>query len=85
MVNVTVTGAVVLLINAPLIFPDPLAAIPVTDALLSLVQLYTVPATGEPLSTIVVIVAELQIVWAAGVAVAVGLPEMLTTTDVALY
>ena len=39
MVNVTVTGAKVVLVNEPLIrFPDPLAAMPVTVALLSLVQ-----------------------------------------------
>jgi hypothetical protein len=39
MVNVTVTGAAVVFVNAPLILPDPLAAIPVTEAVLSLVQL----------------------------------------------
>ena len=38
-VNVTVTGAVVVLVKGPVIFPDPLAAIPVTDAVLFLVQL----------------------------------------------
>ena len=37
-VNVTVTGATVVLVNDPLISPEPLAAIPVT-ATLSLVQL----------------------------------------------
>lgn len=39
MVKVTVTGAPVVLVNAPLIFPVPLAAIPVTVAVLFLVQL----------------------------------------------
>jgi hypothetical protein len=39
MVNVTVTGAVVVFVKEPLILPDPLEAIPVTDAVLSLVQL----------------------------------------------
>jgi len=40
MVNVTVTGANVVLVNVPVIgVPEPLAAIPVTVALLSLVQL----------------------------------------------
>lgn len=38
MVNVTVTGADVVLDNEPLISPLPLAAIPVTDPLLSLVH-----------------------------------------------
>ena len=38
-VNVTVIGAAVVLVNAPLILPEPLAAIPVTVATLSLVQL----------------------------------------------
>ena len=35
-VNVTVIGAAVVLVNAPLILPEPLAAIPVTVATLSL-------------------------------------------------
>ena len=40
MINVTVTGANVVLVNDPLIrLPEPLAAMPVTDTLLSLVQL----------------------------------------------
>jgi hypothetical protein len=38
MVNVTVTGALVVLVNAPLMSPLPLAAIPVALALLSLVH-----------------------------------------------
>jgi len=38
-VNVTVTGALVVLVNVPLIFPDPLFAIPVTETVLSLTQL----------------------------------------------
>ena len=38
-VNVTVTGAVVVFVNAPLILPDPLAAIPVMEVVLFLVQL----------------------------------------------
>ncbi len=37
-VNVTVIGAVVVLVSVPLMFPLPLAAIPVTEAVLSLVQ-----------------------------------------------
>ena len=39
MVNVTVTGAVVVLVKAPLMLPDPLAAMPVTEAVLFLDQL----------------------------------------------
>ena len=39
MVKVTVTGAVVVFVSAPLILPVPLAAMPVTATLLSLVQL----------------------------------------------
>ena len=38
-VNVTVTGAAVVLVKVPLIFPAPLAFMPVTEAVLSLVQL----------------------------------------------
>ena len=39
MVNVTVIGALVVLVKLPLISPVPLAAIPVTVPVLSLVQL----------------------------------------------
>ena len=35
-VNVTVTGAAVVLVNEPLMLPVPFAAIPVTEAVLSL-------------------------------------------------
>ena len=38
-VNVTVTGEPVVLVNAPAMLPDPLAAIPVIVAALFLVQL----------------------------------------------
>ena len=38
MVNVTVTGDAVVLVKVPLIFPVPLAAIPVAVTVLSLVQ-----------------------------------------------
>ena len=38
-VNVTVTGDAVVFVNTPVISPDPLAAIPVIEAVLSLVQL----------------------------------------------
>ena len=39
MVNVTFTGAEPVLTSAPLTLPDPLAAIPVTNEVLSLVQI----------------------------------------------
>ncbi len=39
MVNVTVTGEAVVFVNDPVIFPEPLFAIPVTEAVLFLVQL----------------------------------------------
>jgi len=45
-VNATVTGALVVFVSEPVIFPEPLAAIPVTAAVLSLVQLKVVPATA---------------------------------------
>ena len=70
-VNVTVTGAAVVLVNEPLMLPLPLAAIPVTVTVLSLVQSKVVPATA-PDSTIVVIVAPEQIVCDGGVATASG-------------
>jgi hypothetical protein len=71
MVKVTVIGALVVLVNAPLISPVPLPAIPVTKTVLSLVQLNVVPVV-LPVSTIVVIVAAEQIVCEAGVATASG-------------
>ena len=61
MVNVTVTGEFVVLFRMPLILPEPLAAIPVTVATLSLVQLKVVNGT-EPVRAIVVIGDPLQIV-----------------------
>ena len=70
-VKVTVTGAAVVFVNEPLILPEPLAAIPVTVATLSLVQLKVVPLTAL-VNTIVVIVAPEQIVCDDGVATASG-------------
>lgn len=49
-VNVTVTGALVVLVSVPEMSPAPLAAIPVTVPVLSLVQLKVVPLTA-PLNT----------------------------------
>ena len=71
-VNVTVTGAKVVLVSVPDILPVPLAAIPVTVATLSLTQLYTVPAT-LPVSTIVVIGTPEHTVCDEGVATAFGI------------
>lgn len=70
-VKVTATGALVVLVNEPLILPLPLAAIPVAAIVLSLVQLKVVPLTA-PVDTIVVIVAAEQMVWFTGVATASG-------------
>ena len=60
-VKVTVTGALVVFVKTPLIFPEPLPAIPVTIAVLSLVQLNVVPVT-LPVNTMVVIELAEQIV-----------------------
>lgn len=70
-VNVTVTLDVVVLVSVPLILPAPLAAMPVTGTVLSLVQLNVVPATA-PVNTIVVIGVPEQTVCEAGVATAFG-------------
>ena len=70
-VKVTVTGAVVVLVSVPDILPEPDAAIPVTATVLSLVQLYTVPAT-LPDNTIVWIAVPEQVACEAGVATAFG-------------
>lgn len=75
-VNVTVTGALVALVNVPLISPDPLLAIPVTPGL-SLVQLYTVPLT-LPVKAMVVIAVPEQMVCDAGVANALGIGLTVT-------
>jgi hypothetical protein len=61
MVKVMVTGAVVVFVNRPAILPVPLAAMPVTGAVLFLVQLKLLPAT-RLLNEIVVIDAPEQMV-----------------------
>ena len=75
MVNVTVIGAFVVLVNVPLISPLPLAAMPVTVPLatspLFLVQWYTVPVT-LPVSAMVVIGKPEHFVCEDGVAIALG-------------
>ena len=78
-VNVTVTGALVVLVNVPLILPAPLAAIPVTATVLSLVQLNTVPAT-LPLKLIVPMAEPEQMVCDDGVATALGIGFTTTST-----
>ena len=67
MVNVTITGDAVVLVKVPLIFPVPLAAIPVTATVLSRVQLKD---AAVPESTIVVIATPEQTVCDDGVATA---------------
>lgn len=71
MVKVTVIGALVVLVNEPLMPPLPLAAMPVTLSVLSLVQLYTVPLTS-PLNPMVVMAEAEQLVWPEGIATALG-------------
>ena len=70
-VKVTVIGALVVLVSVPLMSPLPLAAIPVTVAVLSLVQLKVVPVVF-PDRTIVVIASAEHMVCEAGVAMAFG-------------
>lgn len=81
MVKVTVIGALVVLINVPIISPTPLAGIvPVTATVLSLVQLNTVPAT-LPVNTTGVIALPEQIVWLEGVATALGVGLTITVAS----
>ena len=70
MVNVTVTGEPLVLVNVPDIFPEPLDAMPVTEPVLFLVQL-KVAALTLLLNTIGVMAPE-QILCDDGVAVATG-------------
>ena len=84
--NVTVTSDVVVLVNVvPVIFPEPLDAIPVTFPLdklpLSLVHAKVVPdTTGLVPSVIVVNAFPEQIVWLLFEAVAEGKGLTVTTT-----
>ena len=57
-VKVTVTGAVVVLVSVPVMFPLPLAAIPVTLAVLFLVQLKVVDTTFPVKAIVVMAVPE---------------------------
>jgi len=82
-VKVTVTGALVVFVNVPEMSPLPLAAMPVTAAVLSLVQVYVVPLT-DPVKAIVVIADAEQIVWLDGVAVAFGVGFTKTVAVIAV-
>ena len=77
-VNVTITGDVVVFVNAPVILPDPLDAIPVTEPVLFLVQVYE----AAPLKTTGVIVAPEQIVCDDGAATATLAAAFTSTVDV---
>jgi hypothetical protein len=70
-VNVTVCCTNVVLVSEPLILPVPLAAIPVTLAVLFLVHAYVVPLTA--LLNAMVVIGPLQIVCVDGVATAFGI------------
>ena len=70
-VKVTVTGALVVFVKVPEMLPLPLAAMPVTVAVLLRVHAYVVPVTA-PVKTMVLIDEAEQMVCAAGVAMAVG-------------
>ena len=80
-VNVTVTGELVVLVSEPKILPLPEAAMPVTVAILSLVQLNTVPLTA-PDKAIVAIGPE-QIVCEGVVATAFGVGLTKTVAVIA--
>jgi hypothetical protein len=82
MVKVTVTGALVVFVNDPLIFPEPLEVIPVTATVLSLVQLNVAPPGVLLLIAIVVIDAEEQIDCEEGVGVAFGMGLIKTVAIV---
>ena len=71
----------VVLVKIPLISPLPLAAIPVTETVLSLVQLKVVPVTF-PESTIVVIALAEQIVCTEFVATPFGIRLTINSDDV---
>ncbi len=79
-VKVTVIGALVVLTKEPLMPPLPLAAMPVTVAVLSLVQSYTVPLT-LPLNPMAVMAEDEQMVWLEGIATALGVGLKVMTTS----
>ena len=78
-VKVTVIGAAVVLVNVPDILPLPLAAMPVTVAVLSLVHAYVVvPVVVLVAKAIVVIAIPEHLVCVAGVAIAFGVGFTIT-------
>jgi hypothetical protein len=81
-VNVTVIGALVVLVKVPVILPEPLAAVPVTVPVLSRVQLNEVPLT-LPLRTIAVMAFAEQMVCEAGVATTFGVGLTSTVAVIA--
>ena len=83
MVKVTVIGDAVPLIKLPLMLPVPLAAIPVTVAVLSLTHAYVVPLT-LPDITIGVIGKALQTVCDDGVATAFGVGFTSTVASIGI-
>lgn len=76
-VNVTVTGDVVVFVSVPVISPDPLAAIPVTEPVLFLTQLNVVPLIA-PDNTMLVIGFPEQVICDDGVATAVTVGQPMT-------
>lgn len=82
-VKVTVVGAAVVLIKVPLISPEPLAAIPVTGPVLSLVHVKVVPPVIL-LKAIVPIATPEHLIWLAGVATATGVGFTNTVVVIAL-
>lgn len=82
MVKVTVLGNVVVFVKIPLIFPLPLAGIPVTRAVLFLVQSNCVPGTLL-VSEIKLILLSEQIVWDVSEATAsgIGFTVMVTVSS----
>jgi hypothetical protein len=80
-VNVTYTGDVVVLFNVPLTVPAPLLAMPVTVAVLFLVQLYTAPPPA-PLNVILEIAEPEQTDCNAGVVVVTFEDEFTVTVEV---
>ena len=77
MVNVTITGLLVVLTKVPLMLPLPLFAIPVTSAVLSLDQLNVDPGV-VPESTIVAIATPEHLICVGFVALTIGVGLTVT-------
>jgi hypothetical protein len=76
-VKVTVTAALVRLAKVPLIFPEPLAGIPVTISVLFLVHVKVVFGTGPP-KLMVLMASSVHLDCDNGVAVTVGIGFTVT-------